>query len=209
MPRVHPCAYPPIRPNQTPTERRLRVAALTSSALQHCLRMDDHSCGVRTGQLRERYLQSDCDVRYFLWGQLYPQAVRGLLKPDVAAVTQQFNICDSARRLRVGCTQRSNDSVLPGPPQNKRVYNGVALVPSKSNILSAERTRSNIVRRALQDIGTFAINLPRACLVDGLAVCLHPGCDPVKHRNLFAVDGSVRPSRNIENECAILADRVD
>ncbi len=56
---------------------------------------------------------------------------------------------------------------------------------------------------------TLAVHLPRARLVDGLAVHLHPRSYAIQHCNFFAVDGAVGSAGDIEDEGPVLAGRIN
>ena len=70
---------------------------------------------------------------------------------------------------------------------------------------SAKRAAKRAPARSMR---AFAKDFPRARFVDGFAVGLHPVADVIEHRHFIGVNRAVRPSGNVEDERAVLADRI-
>ena len=97
-----------------------------------------------------------------------------------------------------------------GQPKRQSVDYVVCLVAREADVLRAQLADAvSLEGPALHAVRSFAVDLPWPSLVDGLAVDLHPRGHAIEYRDFFAVDRAVRLAGNIENEGAVLADRVD
>src|SRR6185312_10369737 len=107
-------------------------------------------------------------------------------------------------------TEGADEDRLLGPTERERIHDGVGLVAGKADVPGRELLHALALKRAGTDgVRSFAVDLPRAGGVDGLAVDGQPCTDSLEDQPLLAVDRPVGPAGDIENERAVLAHRVD